>query len=168
MDATQTQTELLTLVGLGPDTEPLARLRTLTAYKQALDALTAKTVAAARADDRSWPQIGQALGVSKQAVAERYGKATSEAGPVSVEDAIRAAYARLVTADNEWVGLAPLRTQLTAYTRDEVDAGLRALAKVKGVHIIPVANFKSLIQEDHDAALLLGGYHSHAIAIERQ
>ena len=169
MDTTQAQTKLLTLAGLGPDTEPLTRLRALAAYKAALDALTAETVAAARADNRSWTLIGPALGVSKQAVAERYGRKPVVAAVLPpVEDAIRAAYARLRPADDEWVGLAVLRAELTAYTREDIDAALRALAKERGVHIIPVANFKSLIQEDHDAALLLGGYYSHAIAIEPQ
>lgn len=83
-----------------------------------------------------------------------------------IETAIRTAYTGLAKGDGGWVGLAPLRARLRSYGRTDVDRALRRLATEPGVHIIPVANLKSLTQEDRDAALRLGGEDNHAIAIE--
>jgi hypothetical protein len=83
-----------------------------------------------------------------------------------LESAIRKAYSDLAERDGDWVGLAPLRTRLGGFDRTDVDEALRRLAMEPRVHIIPVANLKSLTQQDRDAALRLGGEDNHAIAIE--
>ena len=84
----------------------------------------------------------------------------------AVESAIRSVYAGLADQDGGWVGLAPLRARLGAYRRADVDRALRSLVVQPGVHIIPVANLKSLTSADREAALRLGGEDNHAIAIE--
>lgn len=89
-----------------------------------------------------------------------------EADPRAVESAIRVIYADLVDEDRGWVGLAQLRARLDTYSRAEVDRALRALVAQPGVHIIPIANLKSLTSADREAALRLGGEDNHAIAIE--
>jgi hypothetical protein len=89
-----------------------------------------------------------------------------EADPRAVESAIREAYADLADRDGGWVGLAPLRARLGTYSRAEVDRALRSLVVQPDVHIIPVANLKSLTSADREAALRLGGEDNHAIAIE--
>lgn len=66
---------------------PLTALRTLQQAAQELDALQAQCVEVARSQGRSWAQIGDALGVSKQATAKRYGVSTpaTVAGPTDPE-----------------------------------------------------------------------------------
>lgn len=93
-------------------------------------------------------------------------EAAAAADSADIESAIRKAYSDLAEHDGAWVGLAPLRTRLGAFDRTDVDEALRGLAIQPGVHIIPVANLKSLTQEDREAALRLGGEDNHAIAIE--
>lgn len=90
----------------------------------------------------------------------------AEADAGAVESAIRAAYAGLADQDGGWVGLASLRARLGGYSRAEVDRALRTLAVQPGVHIVPVANLKSLTSTDREAALRLGGEDNHALAIE--
>ena len=89
-----------------------------------------------------------------------------EGSPRAVEAAIRSVYADLADQDGGWVGLAPLRARLGAYSRADVDRALRGLVVQPGVHIVPVANLKSLTSADREAALRLGGEDNHAIAIE--
>jgi hypothetical protein len=54
------------------ESEPLDGLREVSGAAIALDKLTREAVAKARAAGHSWTQIGQALGVSKQAACERF------------------------------------------------------------------------------------------------
>ena len=89
--------------------------------------------------------------------------------PVTAEEldeAVRAAYALLAKEPGEWVGLAALRAELGRFDREQLDGGLRRLAMAPDVHLIPVANLKSLTQADRDAALSLGGEDNHALSIE--
>ena len=58
--------------------EAEGRLHDLRALQTALSGVVALTVADARADDLSWAQIGDALGVSAQAAAARYGQRRNE------------------------------------------------------------------------------------------
>lgn len=92
--------------------------------------------------------------------------ASAPADSAEIESAIRKAYSGLAEHSGDWVGLAPLRARLGAFDRTDVDEALRGLAMQPGVHVIPVANLKSLTQEDREAALWLGGEDNHAIAIE--
>lgn len=52
----------------------LGRLENLGAFARAADELTAEAVRDARQAGDSWAQIGSALGVSKQAAQQRYGR----------------------------------------------------------------------------------------------
>ena len=52
--------------------DPLAALRELAAGEAQLDRLRREHVAAARAEGASWGEVGQALGVSEDAVLEYY------------------------------------------------------------------------------------------------
>jgi hypothetical protein len=75
-------TRRLRIVGHGRDlrvrasgnweSEPLDGLREVCGAAVALDKLTRESVQKARAAGHSWTQIGQALGVSKQAAWERF------------------------------------------------------------------------------------------------
>ncbi len=54
--------------------EPEARLHDLRALQAAITEVVETAVGDARADDFTWAQIGDALGVSAQAAAARYGR----------------------------------------------------------------------------------------------
>lgn len=54
------------------ETDPLEGLREACLIGNALDKLTRESVSRARTAGHSWMQIGDALGVSKQAAWERY------------------------------------------------------------------------------------------------
>ncbi len=57
---------------LDAERDPLARLRLLRSLELATRSLIESTVESARTDRVSWSQIGGALGMSKQAAAQRY------------------------------------------------------------------------------------------------
>ena len=75
-------TRRIRLVGNGRDlrvrasgdweTEPLEGIREACRVALALDKLTRESIEQARAAGHSWTQIGQALGLTKQAAWERY------------------------------------------------------------------------------------------------
>ena len=75
-------------------------------------------------------------------------------------------YHRLAKEPGDWVGLAELRAGLPTAGRDAVDEALRRLAVSPDVRVIPIANLKSLTDDDRAAAIRLGGELKHAIAIE--
>lgn len=54
--------------------EPEARLHDLRALQAALTEVVEVTVGDARAEDLTWAQIGEALGISPLAAVRRYGK----------------------------------------------------------------------------------------------
>jgi hypothetical protein len=84
----------------------------------------------------------------------------------TIEQRIRAAYAKLATEPAGWVSLADLRDQLADIPRAELDTALKWMAVQPGVRLIPVANQKSLSTRDREAALRFGGEDNHAFAIE--
>jgi hypothetical protein len=84
----------------------------------------------------------------------------------TVEDRIRAGYAKLATEPAGWVSLADLRELLDDIPRAELDTALKWMAVQPGVRLIPVANLKSLSTRDREAALRFGGEENHAFAIE--
>jgi hypothetical protein len=88
------------------------------------------------------------------------------ASAAALDSAVRAAYRKLAKEPAGWVGLAALRAELAQFDRAETDEALRRIALTPGVHLIPVANLKSLTQADRDAALSLGGEDNHALSIE--
>jgi DNA-directed RNA polymerase specialized sigma24 family protein len=54
--------------------DPEEALRAVVALRQLADRVEAQAVAAARLQGWSWSQLGDALGVSKQAVHKKYGR----------------------------------------------------------------------------------------------
>jgi hypothetical protein len=58
----------------GPSAEPTVVLRQIAAARKYLEDAEKWAVAEMRADDVSWTEIGVALGVSKQAAQQRFGK----------------------------------------------------------------------------------------------
>jgi hypothetical protein len=56
---------------------PLARLRALQDLLDAATAASAQAVSAARADGTTWQEVGGALGISRQAAQQRYGRRTT-------------------------------------------------------------------------------------------
>jgi hypothetical protein len=54
--------------------DPEEALRAVVALRQLADRLEAQAVATARRRGWSWSQLGDALGVSKQAVHQKYGR----------------------------------------------------------------------------------------------
>lgn len=89
------------------------------------------------------------------------------AAPVDVEAAIRAIVRRNMPERGAWVALATVRRELPRHLdRATVDTAFKTLAHAHGVHIIPVANLKSLTAEDRAAEFWMGGEPNHAITIE--
>jgi Clp amino terminal domain, pathogenicity island component len=88
------------LVDQAAGADPLDRLRAAAASADELrglsDALLDRYVQAARADGRSWTEIGAALGVTKQAAHERFVDA-SPAWPRNFNEPARQAVARALT-----------------------------------------------------------------------
>ena len=66
-------TELATAVR---SSDPQEALRAVTALRALADRIERRAVAAARAQGWSWSQIGDALGVSRQAIHKRFRKET--------------------------------------------------------------------------------------------
>lgn len=88
-----------------------------------------------------------------------------EAGELAIDGRVRAAYAKLAPEPRAWVGLAALRDALDGESRGEVDQALHRLNRAADVHVIPESNQKVLTQDDHDAAIRIGGEDRHLIAI---
>jgi hypothetical protein len=102
-------------------------------------------------------------------------KQSAEAAPIEdavesssgdVESRIRAVYQDLVSEPGQWLGLADLRDRLSGLDPSAVNDTLRAMAQMKGVRIIPVANSRALDTRDREAALRMGGEDHNALAID--
>jgi hypothetical protein len=86
----------------------------------------------------------------------------------STEDRVRDAVAKLARAEGEWVGLADLREALGDVDHDEVTRVLRDMNRDDpNVHFVPEDNRKALTDEDHAAAVEIGGDDQHVMRIER-
>ncbi len=86
--------------------------------------------------------------------------------PSDLEHAIRLAYKAHAKASGDWVRLTEIRSTLGHAGRADVDAALTRLVAQPDIRIAPVANLKSLSDDDRAAAIRLGGEMKHAIAIE--
>lgn len=62
------------MVSVADGSDPVLALRAVVALRRLADRLEAQQVAAARRAGWSWQQIGDALGVSRQAVHKKYGR----------------------------------------------------------------------------------------------
>lgn len=83
----------------------------------------------------------------------------------SIQDEIVAAYYDLSHKPQDWVRLAVLRPMLSSDPADQ-DATLIAMVRTGYVHLAPDSNRKVLTDDDHDAALWVGGEANHLLAIE--
>ena len=86
--------------------------------------------------------------------------------PVNAEQAVRDAYARLVSPNGEWVNLTRLREALPeSFSRNEVDEALRSIARGPGGNLVPESNQKAMTQKDWDSTLWFGNQHKHLLSI---
>ncbi|GHH62336.1 hypothetical protein [Lentzea cavernae] len=85
--------------------------------------------------------------------------------PADLEDLIRQVYLELGDGYQDWVRLAKIRPRLSA-ERGEVDETLLQMVKAGDTHLVASANQKVLTEEDHAAAIRIGGEDKHLMAIE--
>ncbi|ANZ39132.1 hypothetical protein BBK82_26730 [Lentzea guizhouensis] len=83
-----------------------------------------------------------------------------------LEDVIRRVYLELGDGYQDWVRLAKLRPRLDGAEREEVDETLLRMVKDGTTHLVPDSNRKVLTEEDHAAAIRIGGEDKHLVAIE--
>ena len=115
--------------------------------------------------------LGRYLQRSEVSLAELFWPAEAETledetpGGETLEDRVRAAYARLAPRPGGWVRLAELRAAL-GDARGDVDTALTALSRAPGVSVIPEEDQKKLTPDDRAAAVMIGDRPKHLIAIE--
>jgi len=115
--------------------------------------------------------LGRYLQRSEVSLAELFWPAEAETsedetpGRETLEDRVRAAYARLAPRPGGWVRLAELRAAL-GDARGDVDTALTALSRAPGVSVIPEEDQKKLTPDDRAAAVMIGDRPKHLIAIE--
>lgn len=83
------------------------------------------------------------------------------------EFAMTTAVFELASEPGAWVRLSKVREVMRqrGYSRREQDAALVGLSPRADVRIVPIANLKSLSDDDRRAAVRMGGELKHAIAI---
>ena len=84
---------------------------------------------------------------------------------VDVEAQVRDAYVKLAARAGGWVDLVRLRAELPEVSRRELDDALTQMQRKSDVSLIPEENQKTLTDEDHAAAVEVGGQARHLIAI---
>ena len=110
--------------------------------------------------------LGRYLQRSEVSLAELFWPAEDETPEAeTLEDRVRAAYARLAPRPGGWVRLAELRAAL-GDARGDVDTALTALSRAPGVSVIPEEDQKKLTPDDRAAAVMIGDRPKHLIAIE--
>lgn len=85
---------------------------------------------------------------------------------VDLEDLIREAYHDLSEGPLDWIRLARIRPRLDGAGKGEVDEVLLEMIKTGTVHLAPDSNRKVLTEDDHAAAVRVGGEDKHLLAIE--
>jgi hypothetical protein len=83
-----------------------------------------------------------------------------------LEELIRQVYLELGDGYQDWVRLAKVRPQLDGADRGDVDETLLKMVKTGAAHLVPDSNRKVLTEEDHAAAIRIGGEDKHLMAIE--
>lgn len=83
-----------------------------------------------------------------------------------LEELIRQVYLELGDGYQDWVRLAKIRPRLDGAGRDQVDETLLKMVKDGDTHLVASANRKVLTDEDHTAAIRIGGEDKHLMAIE--
>lgn len=83
-----------------------------------------------------------------------------------LEELVRQVYLELGDGYQDWVRLAKIRPRLDGADREEVDETLLKMVKGGDTHLVASANRKVLTDEDHAAAIRIGGEDKHLLAIE--
>jgi hypothetical protein len=83
-----------------------------------------------------------------------------------LESLIRAVYRDLSVGSLDWIRLARIRPRLNGADKSEVDDVLLKMMKTGTVHLVPDSNRKVLTEDDHAAAIRIGGEDLHLLAIE--
>jgi hypothetical protein len=83
-----------------------------------------------------------------------------------LESLIRAVYFDLSVKPHDWIRLARIRPKLNGADRADVDAVLLKMMRTGRVHLSPDSNRKMLTEDDHAAAVRIGGEDLHLLAIE--
>jgi hypothetical protein len=83
-----------------------------------------------------------------------------------LESLIRQVYLDLGDGYQDWVRLAKVRPRLDGADRGEVDETLLKMVKDGDTHLVAGANRKVLTDDDHAAAIRIGGEDKHLMAIE--
>lgn len=85
-----------------------------------------------------------------------------------IENKVREIYDGLVQQPGDWAGIVDIRRQLgDQYDRAEVDSVLKQLDRSGVVVIAPESNRKALTEEDHAAAIRIGGEDNHIIMFKQ-
>lgn len=83
-----------------------------------------------------------------------------------LKELIRQVYLELGDGYDDWVRLAKIRPQLDGAGREEVDETLLKMVQGGDTHLVASANRKVLTDDDHAAAIRIGGEDKHLMAIE--
>jgi hypothetical protein len=83
-----------------------------------------------------------------------------------VQSQVEAAYTAVTGGSGESIRLAVLRERLAGVPKDDVDRALELLARRADVHVRAESDQKALTDEDHEAAVVLGGTPRHRLMIE--
>jgi hypothetical protein len=83
-----------------------------------------------------------------------------------LSERIRDAYWKVAAKPQEWVLLTRVRPLLGGVSRADVDEALRRMEQLPDVHLAPEADQKTLLGEDREAAVSVGGVKKHLLAIE--
>lgn len=83
-----------------------------------------------------------------------------------VRSQVEAAYTAITGGSGESIRLAVLRERLASVPKDDVDRALELLARRADVHVRAESDQKTLTDEDHEAAVVLGGTPRHKLTIE--
>ncbi|MEV0357556.1 hypothetical protein AB0H71_15975 [Nocardia sp. NPDC050697] len=94
------------------------------------------------------------------------GQVVAEIFRPDVPSRVVAAYAAVARGGAHPIRLAVLRERLTDVSRDDFDVAIKQLARRDGVHVRSEADQKTLTDQDHDAAVVLGGTTRHLLTIE--
>lgn len=102
-------------------------------------------------------------------VAKAPGTRVSAGVDEEIENKVREAYESLVREPGDWAGIVDVRNRLgEQFDRAEVDRVLKDMNRRGVVVIAPESNRKALTEEDHAAALRLGGEDNHLIMFQRR
>jgi hypothetical protein len=82
------------------------------------------------------------------------------------ESRIKAAYRSLAKERGDWVRLSRLRRLLADLPKTDVDAALQRMQRERHASLVPDSNQKMLNEEDHEAAVWIGGEFKHLLALD--